>query len=54
MRLSWNIVAAMLGLTVSIGPTLVESEFPQVLVVGQLGAVVLGGLIALRACRRRS
>jgi hypothetical protein len=54
MRLSWGTLSAMVGLALSIGPAVVAREFPQASMLGSLGAVVLGGLIALRACRRRS
>ncbi len=54
MRLSWNVVAATLGLALSVGPAVVVHKFPQASALGSAGAIVLGGLIALRACRRRS
>jgi hypothetical protein len=54
MRLSWGAISATLGLALSIGPAVVVHEFPWAAALESLGAVVLGGLIALRACRRRS
>jgi MYXO-CTERM domain-containing protein len=54
MRLSWNIIAATLGLALGVGPDVVAYQFPQSPPLGPIGAVVLGGLIAMRACRRRS
>jgi MYXO-CTERM domain-containing protein len=54
MRLSLGVLAAALGLALSIGPAVVGHAFPGASALGPLGAVVLGGLIAMRACRRRS
>jgi hypothetical protein len=54
MQPYWSVIAAMLGLALSAGPAVVVHNFPQASGLEQLGVVVLGGLIALRACRRRS
>jgi hypothetical protein len=53
MPMSWAAMSVMFGLGVSVGPALVAYRFPQAAALQQLGAVVLGGLIAMQACRPR-
>jgi hypothetical protein len=51
--MSWAVMSAMFGLGLSVGPALVAYRFPEAAAVQQLGVVVLGGLIAMQACRPR-
>jgi hypothetical protein len=50
---AWSLAAATLGLALSIGMELAAHNYVHLSLLRQAGAVVLGGLIALRACRRR-
>jgi hypothetical protein len=51
--MSWGAIGAIFGIALSVGrpwsPTHSRKQRP----IQQLGGVVLGGLIALQACRRR-
>jgi hypothetical protein len=51
--MSWGAISAMFGLGLSVGPALVAYRFPEAAALQQLGAAVLGGLIAMQACRPR-
>jgi hypothetical protein len=51
--MSWGAIGAMFGIALSVGPALVAHTFPEATALQQLGGVVLGGLIAMQACRRR-
>jgi hypothetical protein len=53
MRLLWSIGVAALGLALSIEPMLAARAFPEVAALQQFPIVVLGGLIAIVACRQQ-
>jgi hypothetical protein len=44
--------APIVAIVLSIGPALIGSMIQSAVPLDRLGAVVLGGLIAFRACRR--
>jgi hypothetical protein len=46
------VAAAIAGIAVSIGLALIGSMIQSAVPLDRLGGVVLGGLIAFRACRR--
>jgi hypothetical protein len=48
-----RVISAVFGLVLTIGPALVAHTFPHAAALQRLGAVVLGGLIAIQACRPR-
>jgi hypothetical protein len=51
MVMSRGVIGAIFGIAVSVGPVLVAYMFPATAALHQLGAVVLGALIARQACR---
>jgi len=51
MVMSRGATGATFGLVLSVGPVLVAYTFPAAAALHQFGAVVLGALIAMQACR---
>jgi hypothetical protein len=47
------VISAAFGLVLTIGPAVVAHIFPHAAALQRLDAVVLGGLIAIQACRPR-
>jgi hypothetical protein len=53
--MEWHrLYGAALGLTLSVGPTVGTALFPSASQLQLLGLYVLGGLVALGACRART
>jgi hypothetical protein len=46
--------SAAIGLTVAIGPVIAAHLLPQIWMLGQLGAVILGLIIGMQAASRRT
>jgi hypothetical protein len=53
IHMSWGAIGALFGVALSVGAALVAHTFPEAAALKQFGGVVLGGLIAMQACRRR-